>query len=154
MMKKSLIGQLEEETAKLTKECNDLIDRLEASYTDQQSHLMEKIDNLLNSIYHNKKKLGRIYLRREITSSIKSTNEDSREKYKAYVYEQIRQEYPRAYALWTQEEDNQLRQKYAEIKSIVTLAQIFQRKPGAIRSRLKRLGLIQYFNPQLEKDNP
>jgi hypothetical protein len=61
---------------------------------------------------------------------------------KAYNVEQIRREYPRAYAKWTEEEDIRLRDGYTQGKIINELAKIFQRKPGAIRSRLRKLGLL------------
>lgn len=58
---------------------------------------------------------------------------------KTYTVEQLRHEYPKAYATWTQEEDDRLRNLYAQNKPIKELADIFQRKPSAIRSRLKKL---------------
>ena len=64
------------------------------------------------------------------------------EKSKAYKVEQIRREYPKAYAKWTEEEDIRLRNEYAQGKRISELAEIFQRKPSAINSRLQKLGLL------------
>jgi len=58
---------------------------------------------------------------------------------KTYNVEQLHHEYPKAYATWTQEEDDRLRSLYAQNKPIKELADIFQRKPSAIRSRLKKL---------------
>jgi hypothetical protein len=55
---------------------------------------------------------------------------------KAYNVEQIRHEYPKAYAKWTEDEDIRLRNEYAQNKTINELAEIFQRKPSAIRTRL------------------
>lgn len=63
-------------------------------------------------------------------------------KSKAYSVEQIRREYPKAYAKWTEEKDIRLRNEYAQGKTINELAEIFQRKPSAIRSRLQKLGLL------------
>lgn len=60
-------------------------------------------------------------------------------KTKTYDVEQLRHEYPKAYAAWTQEEDNRLRSLHAQDKSTKELVGIFQRKPSAIRSRLKKL---------------
>lgn len=60
-------------------------------------------------------------------------------KTKTYNVEQLHHEYPKAYAKWTQEEDSRLRSLYAQNKSVNELAGIFQRKPNAIRSRLKKL---------------
>jgi hypothetical protein len=57
--------------------------------------------------------------------------------------EKIRQKYPRAYVKWSQEEDENLKKEYASCQQIGELAQRFQRQPGAIRSRLQKLGLIE-----------
>ena len=57
--------------------------------------------------------------------------------------EKIRQKYPRAYVKWSQDEDENLKKEYASCQQIGELAQRFQRQPGAIRSRLQKLGLIE-----------
>lgn len=53
-----------------------------------------------------------------------------------------RKQYPRAYEPWNADEDKQLRLQYNQRESIDALAVEFQRQPSAIRSRLKRLGLL------------
>ncbi len=60
-------------------------------------------------------------------------------KSKAYDVQRVRREHPRAYEPWTQEEDARLRNE--QHRSDRELAEAFQRKPGAIRSRRKKLGL-------------
>ena len=55
--------------------------------------------------------------------------------------EQIRTEYSKAYEKWTEDEDNLLKQRFSEGVSIEDLSRLFQRKPSAIRSRLRKLGL-------------
>lgn len=55
--------------------------------------------------------------------------------------DKIRQQYLRAYEKWTEEEDAQLRQKYNEGSGVKELAILLQRQPGAIESRLRKLGL-------------
>lgn len=62
---------------------------------------------------------------------------------KAYDVEDIREKYPKAYAKWTEDEDNILRSDYFRGKTVEELASQLQRKPGAIRSRLIRLGLLK-----------
>jgi len=62
--------------------------------------------------------------------------------------EKVRQKYPRAYVKWSQDEDENLKKEYASCQQIGELAQRllaqrFQRQPGAIRSRLQKLGLIE-----------
>ncbi len=43
---------------------------------------------------------------------------------------------------WTGDEDNQLKEAFTNGIKISQLAKVHQRTPGAIRSRLKKLGLI------------
>lgn len=57
-------------------------------------------------------------------------------------FEEIRQEHPKAYAKWTEEEDRKLEEQVKAGKSLTQLAAIFGRQPSAIRSRLSKLGLL------------
>lgn len=63
------------------------------------------------------------------------------QKPKLIGFEKIRQHYPKAYTKWSSDDDELLRWKYDQGISIAELSQFFQRKPGAIRSRLKKLGI-------------
>lgn len=56
-----------------------------------------------------------------------------------------RQEYPNAYAPWSEEDDLALTQMWYEGATIKELATHFQRKPGAIRSRIKKLELEEKY---------
>ncbi|MEW6026316.1 MAG: hypothetical protein AB1599_03350 [Planctomycetota bacterium] len=60
---------------------------------------------------------------------------------KKYSVAQIRNKHLKAYEKWTKDADERLRKQYLAGKSINALAEIFQRKPGAIRSRLHKLEL-------------
>ena len=53
-----------------------------------------------------------------------------------------KQLYKNAYAHWTEEDDNRLRMLYYEGKNVKELMFLFDRNQGAIRSRLKKLGLM------------
>ncbi len=66
------------------------------------------------------------------------------EKGKAYDVDDIRKEYPKAYAKWTPEEDTLLIETFRKDtrKAISELAKALGRQPGAISSRLSKLGLI------------
>ena len=64
-------------------------------------------------------------------------------KFKAYDLDQIRQQYPKAYEKWTEEENIFLKNEFNNGKTIDELSKIFQRKPGAITARLKKIGLIK-----------
>ncbi len=55
--------------------------------------------------------------------------------------ERIRQTRPRAYEPWTAEEDQRLKEMQQENLSIAEISRDLGRQPGAIRSRLRRLGL-------------
>lgn len=61
---------------------------------------------------------------------------------KTYSVQEIRQKYPKAYEKWTEDEDTHLKDEYTQDKTVKELADIFQRKPNAIRSRLQKLGLV------------
>jgi hypothetical protein len=55
--------------------------------------------------------------------------------------ERSKKAYPRAYDRWSDEEDDQLREEFAQGFSRRELAELHQRQTSAIRSRLERLGL-------------
>jgi len=77
-----------------------------------------------------------------ITIIAKTPEKDKAEKSKNYI-ETIKEQYPNAYEPWTSEDDLLLEKLFKEGKSINALSEIFRRKPGAIRSRLKKLFLIE-----------
>ncbi len=60
---------------------------------------------------------------------------------KAYNVASIRQEYNQAYAPWSEQDDEYLRTRFREGATIDDLVSEFGRKAGAIKSRLRRLGL-------------
>lgn len=59
----------------------------------------------------------------------------------AYSIEVCRIEHPNAYKPWIREDDDMLVQLFSQGKTLKELSDIFQRKPGAILSRMKRLQL-------------
>jgi (p)ppGpp synthase/HD superfamily hydrolase len=70
----------------------------------------------------------------------KASQTSSREK--TYEVARIRQEHPMAYAKWTTEDDQRLKALHHDGKSVAELAQLLHRNQGAIRSRLRKLGLL------------
>lgn len=66
---------------------------------------------------------------------------------KTYSAEKICQEYPKAYTKWTQEEEVTLREGLLRGMSVKELSAILGRQPGAIRSRLQKLGLLKGVKP-------
>ncbi len=57
--------------------------------------------------------------------------------------EALREKYPNAYRSWSKEEDEDLKERFLSGEEQKSLAQVFGRKLGAIRSRLMKLGLIE-----------
>jgi hypothetical protein len=57
--------------------------------------------------------------------------------------DRAREDHPRAYERWTDDEDERLRQAHAKGLTRVQLSEMFERQPSAIRSRLDALGLNQ-----------
>jgi ATP-dependent DNA helicase PIF1 len=55
----------------------------------------------------------------------------------------IREKHPNAYRSWSKEEDDDLRERFLGGEQGKELAAVFGRKPGAIRARLIKLGLIE-----------
>ena len=72
------------------------------------------------------------------------TNVDSlvQENKELSYMEKMKQQYVNAYAPWTEEDDKFLGSLYDEGWSIPKLAEYFERNKGAIRSRLRKLGLL------------
>lgn len=59
-----------------------------------------------------------------------------------------RQEYPNAYNQWSEEDDFNLTKMWCEGATIKELSAHFQRKPGAISSRIKKLELEEKYGPR------
>ena len=60
---------------------------------------------------------------------------------RSYSVDAVRKEYPKAYEPWTAQADEELGVLYETASTIGELAAHFGRRPGAITSRLRRLGL-------------
>jgi len=56
--------------------------------------------------------------------------------------EQIKEEFPNAYEPWDEEGDDKLKRLFSKNLPIQALANIFKRQPNAIRSRLRKFGLL------------
>ena len=59
-----------------------------------------------------------------------------------------RQEFPNAYNQWSEEDDFNLTKMWCEGATIMELSSYFQRKPGAINSRIKKLELEDKYGPR------
>jgi hypothetical protein len=60
---------------------------------------------------------------------------------KAYDVVEIRRQHAQAYAAWSDEDDARLRGRFRQGATVEQLVKEFGRKPGGIRSRLRKLGL-------------
>ncbi|HHE37968.1 MAG TPA: DNA helicase RecQ [Candidatus Cloacimonetes bacterium] len=69
--------------------------------------------------------------------------EGKTEKEKSFSFNKVREEFPKAYEKWTETDDDLLETSFQIEQNIGELAKLFQRKPGAIRSRLRKIGLIK-----------
>jgi len=76
-----------------------------------------------------------------LTNQNNSSRQDLLQK--AYSVKDIQKTYSRSYTPWTNDEDERLKKRYKQGATINDLVNEFQRKPGGIRSRLKKLGLLQ-----------
>jgi hypothetical protein len=56
---------------------------------------------------------------------------------------EIHEEYPNAYARWSLEQERQLRALFEAGNTIYEIAKTLERQPGAIRSRLMKMGLME-----------
>lgn len=62
-----------------------------------------------------------------------------------YSIKACRGDHPNAYKPWTREDDDKLELLFCEGKTIKELSELFQRKQGAIRSRVKKLELEEKY---------
>lgn len=72
---------------------------------------------------------------------------------KAYRVEEVRREYRQAYAPWSATDDESLRVRFLAGATPEELAVVFGRKPSAVRSRLRRLGLDVPGAPLVSSNN-
>jgi ATP-dependent exoDNAse (exonuclease V) alpha subunit len=73
----------------------------------------------------------------------KKTKRSAAEKGTPKSLDDIRAKFPNAYRPWNEEDDKKLRMLFAGGMPIARIAKHFERKPGSIRSRLKKFGLIE-----------
>ena len=88
-------------------------------------------------------KFWSIYVEYEVTKKELESKEEGKDIPRSYNLETIRRRYPRAYEKWTEEDDIRLRIEYGSGVGVRALSQMFQRQPSAIRSRLRKLGLVK-----------
>ncbi|QIH32314.1 DUF3276 family protein [Sphingobacterium sp. DR205] len=65
---------------------------------------------------------------------------------KSYTLDDIREQHPQAYRPWSAEDDEKLEALFCEGKTVKELAATFERKEGAITSRIKKLELKEKYS--------
>ena len=76
---------------------------------------------------------------------------------KSYSVATVRKEFTQAYAPWSEQDDTYLQRRFLEGASVADMAGEFGRKPGAIQSRLRKLGLekpIREISPTQKGSQP
>ncbi|MBT2492404.1 hypothetical protein J7E96_28620 [Streptomyces sp. ISL-96] len=73
---------------------------------------------------------------------------------KTYSVEEIRKQHGNAYQRWTPEDEQLLLELHVGGEGVETLAQRFDRQPGAIRARLVKLGAVVDEAPAKQADRP
>ncbi len=91
------------------------------------------------------KRTGKAYFN-SITDEPKQLISQKAIQDKSYDLGEIRKKDPRAYESWTPDEDCELSKYFKEGFSVSEIAKKHQRRTGAIRSRLKKLGLDKSQN--------
>lgn len=69
--------------------------------------------------------------------------DENRKSDKNYFVDEIRKNFAKAYMPWTESEDKKLRELFAKGKTTRELSEMFERKRGAIHSRLRKISLIR-----------
>lgn len=75
------------------------------------------------------------------TADSQQTNDDT-VRALSHMYKE-RLSHPQAYKPWSEDDDNKLKELFFAGKTIEELMELFQRNRGGIRSRLRKLGLIE-----------
>jgi hypothetical protein len=102
---------------------------------DSHKECTKKIEKFWNSAVLNKNARGH-------SPESRSLEYITSKQIKTYSVDKIRKDYPRAYEKWTPNEDKALAEQFKSGITISQLAKMHQRKIGAIRSRLRKLGLL------------
>jgi len=107
-----------------------------------EEHLLDFIDAFHEACLHvpGQSSKGRAALSCEAALARRS---GTKPKWSAARLAEMREEHPRAYEKWTEEEDARLRAEFAKGTTREELTILFQRQPSAISSRLRKLGLLR-----------
>lgn len=91
-------------------------------------------------VIHFPTRFSKFGIKSEIIRSPESNKSESVTN-KSYSVSGVRLKYPNAYEKWSNDQDNFLKENLLKGVTVGLLAKHLQRKPGAVRSRIKKLGL-------------
>lgn len=91
-------------------------------------------------VIHFPTRFGKFGIKSEPVQITESSKNESISN-KSYSVSDVRSKYPNAYEKWSDEQDKFLDENFLKGMAIDELAKHLQRKPGAIRSRIKKFGL-------------
>jgi hypothetical protein len=89
-------------------------------------------------VLHFPSKFGKFGIKSQNPKPIEKTES---KPIKSYNFAEVRTKYPNAYEKWSSEQDKILKEYFEKGLSVSEMANKLQRKSGAIRSRIKKLGL-------------
>lgn len=75
--------------------------------------------------------------------TLKKVSKKKSEEEESYSLEKIREKHTNAYRAWNSEEEKELKRLFSRGKQMKEMAEKLGRKPGAIRARIKKLGLTE-----------
>tara|TARA_A100001015_G_C14915458_1_gene682154 strand:+ start:112 stop:564 length:453 start_codon:yes stop_codon:yes gene_type:complete len=127
---------------------------LRATFDDQNQELEiidaetgSKLVFFIEDLKNFKKQIDQIVNLIEKISAKSSSYSGSASEY----LKKVREKFPNAYKPWPDNDDKKLKKMFMDGKKIPELAKYFQRRNGAIRARLKKLGLIKDSDPDIDE---
>lgn len=125
---------------------NKRVQLLHVTYDDESKDLIikdtetnSKVVFFVENLKEFKNQLDKIL---HLITKIDPKEEVKTSKFGSFL-QKVRLKYKNAYKPWSAKDDGQLKKMYLDGVSNSAIAKFFERGPGSINSRLKRLGLIE-----------
>jgi hypothetical protein len=93
------------------------------------------------NVIHFPTKFGKYGIKLETVKALEISKNESSSPTKSYTFSDVRLKYQKAYEQWSVEQDEFLKDSFQKGLTVSEIANQLQRKPGAIRSRIKKLRL-------------
>lgn len=113
-------------------------ERAEAAYETLPAERAHELEKNFITLCGGKQKLEK----KEKKEKVKKSQEEKTNEETGHGFDEIREQHPQAYRTWTDDEEAMLRKMFERGKQMKEMSGKLGRKPGAIRSRLKKLKLI------------